>query len=111
LQLWKDVAVSQMANIRFDAPIVYLDKAANIDTIAIDVKNKVVAVEASSNGINLNLSLPTWRYNRYIFAKYGLPLLRRGALAIIFIADEEAEKAWADAMLESSQCCKPARNR
>jgi hypothetical protein len=97
LQLWKDVAVSQMANIHLDAPIVYLGNAANIDTNAIDVNHKVVAIEANSKGINLNLSLPTWRYNRYIFANYGLPLLRRGAAAIIFIADEEAEKAWADA--------------
>lgn len=97
LQLWKDVAVSQMANIQLQAPIVYLGNAADIDTNAIDVKNKVVAIEANSKGINLNLSLPTWRYNRYIFANYGLPLLRRGAAAILFIADEEAEKAWADA--------------
>jgi Peptidase family M28 len=97
LQLWKDVAVSQMTNIHLDAPIVYLGNAASIDTNAIDVNHKVVAIEANSKGINLNLSLPTWRYNRYIFANYGLPLLRRGAAAIIFIADEEAEKAWADA--------------
>jgi hypothetical protein len=97
LQLWKDVAISQMANSHLEAPIVYLGNAADIDTNAIDVNNKVVAIEANSKGINLNLSLPTWRYNRYIFASYGLPLLRRGAAAIIFIADEEAEKAWADA--------------
>lgn len=97
LQLWKDVAVSQMANIHLEAPIVYLGNVANIDTNAIDVNHKVVAIEANLKGINLNLSLPTWRYNRYIFVNYGLPLLRRGAAAIIFIADEEAEKAWADA--------------
>jgi hypothetical protein len=96
-KLWKDVAVSQMANVNLDAPIVYLGNALDIDTNAVDVKNKVVAIEANSKGINLNLSLPTWRYNRYIFANYGLPLLRKGAAAIIFIADEEAEKAWADA--------------
>jgi Zn-dependent M28 family amino/carboxypeptidase len=30
--------------------------------------------------------------------KYGLPLLSRGAKAIIFIADEEAEKSWDDAV-------------
>jgi hypothetical protein len=29
--------------------------------------------------------------------KYGLPLLNRGAKAIIFIADAEAEKSWNDA--------------
>ena len=64
LQLWKDVAVSQMANISLTAPIVYLGNAADIDTNAIDVKDKVVAIEASSKGINLDVSLPTWRYNR-----------------------------------------------
>jgi Peptidase family M28 len=98
LKLWKDVAVSQMANSTISGPIVYLGNAIDIDTNAVDVKNKVVAVEANAKGINLNVSLPSWRYNRYIFVKYGLPLLRRGASAIIFIADEEAEKDWNDAV-------------
>ena len=81
-----------MANITLDAPVVYLGNALNVDTNAIDVKGKVVAMDANSKGINLNVSLPTWRYSRYIFVKYGLPLLKRGAVAIIFIADEELKK-------------------
>ena len=97
LKLWQDVAVAQMANINLDAPIVYLGNAADIDTNAVDVKDRVVAVEANSKGINLDISLPTWRYNRYIFTKYGAPLFRKGAAAIIFIADETGEKAWNDA--------------
>ena len=97
LKLWKDVTVSQMANISLNAPIMYLGNALGIDTNKIDVKGKVVAIEANSIGINLNVSLPTWRYSRYIYVKYGLPMLRRGATAIIFIADETAEKAWDDA--------------
>jgi hypothetical protein len=98
LQLWKDASVSLMANSNLEAPIVYLGNAADIDTNNIDVKNKVIAIEANPKGINLDISLPTWRYNRYIFAKYGLPLLSRGAKAIIFIADEQAEKSWDDAV-------------
>ena len=98
LRLWKDVAVSQMANITLVAPIVYLGNVIDVDTSAADVKDKVVAMEANSKGIDLDVSLPTWRYNRYIFVKYGLPLLKRGARAIILIADEEAEKAWNDAI-------------
>ncbi len=98
LQLWKDAAVSQMGNCSLSGPIVYLGNALNIDTNTADVKGKVVAIEANSNGINLDVSLPTWRYNRYIFVKYGLPLLKRGATAIIFIADEKAEKSWDDAV-------------
>jgi len=96
LQMWKDVAVSQMANIALDGPVVYLGDALSVDTAA-DVKGKIVAIVANSKGINLDVSLPTWRYNRYIFAKYGAPLIRRGASAIIFIADDVEENAWADA--------------
>lgn len=96
LELWKDVAIAQMANISLDAPVLYLGNALNVDSTA-DVKDKVVAIEANSKGIDLHVSLPTWRYNRYIYNKYGLPLVRRGVKAIIFIADEEAEQAWADA--------------
>ena len=97
LKLWKDASVSQMANTSLNAPILYLGNALEIDTNKIDVKGKVVAIEANSTGINLNVSLPTWRYSRYVYVKYGLPMLRRGATAIIFIADETAEKAWEDA--------------
>lgn len=95
--LWKDVNVSQMANVSLNAPILYLGDAATIDTNKIDVKGKVVAVVANPKDINTNVSLITWRYNRYIHTKYGLPLLRKGAAAIIFIADEIAEQSWADA--------------
>lgn len=95
--LWKDVAVAQMANISLNAPIMYLGNALDIDTSKVDVKGKVIAIEANAKGINLNVSLPTWRYNRYIFTKYGLPLIKKGAVAIIFIADDVAENAWEDA--------------
>ena len=98
LTLWKDVAVSRMAGVSLNAPIVYLGNGADIDTNTVSVKDKIVAVEASSKGINLAVSLPTWRYSSYQLAKYGQPLLKRGALAVIFIADEVAEKAWDDAV-------------
>ena len=97
LKLWNDVAISQMANASIVAPIMYLGGAADIDTTKLDIKNKVVAIEASSIGINLNVSLPTWRYSRSVQTKYVLPLIRKGATAVIIIADEIAEKAWDDA--------------
>jgi hypothetical protein len=97
LQLWKDAVVSQMANKTFTAPIVYLGNATGIDTNTVDVKDKVIAIEANSKGIDLNVSLPTWRYSRYILVKYGMPLIRRGAAAIVFIADDVAESGWDDA--------------
>jgi hypothetical protein len=96
LTLWKDATVSQMAHVSINAPILYLGNALEMDTNAV-VKGKVVAIEADAKGINLNVSLPTWRYSRYIFTKYGLPLIKKGATAVIFIADETAENAWEDA--------------
>ena len=98
LQLWKDAAVSQMANITLQAPVVYLGNAADIDLEKVDVTGKIIAIEANAKNINLNVSLPTWRYSRYIFTKYGAPLIQRGAAAIIFIADDVAERAWDDAV-------------
>ena len=96
-KLWKDISVGQMANINLNAPIVYLGNAMNIDTNNVDVKNKVVAFEASAMGINLNISLPTWRYSRSVLNKYAMPLIKRGAIAIIIVADDIAEQAWDDA--------------
>jgi hypothetical protein len=97
LVLWNDVAVSQMAHKNIDAPVLYLGNAATINFSNIDVKGKVVALEANAAGINQDVSLPTWRYSRSVMTKYGSQLLSKGAVAIIFIADETAEKSWADA--------------
>ncbi|GAC1706991.1 MAG: hypothetical protein NVS9B7_18150 [Flavisolibacter sp.] len=97
LKINKDVLVAQMAEVSIDEPIFYMGNALDIDTNKIDIKGKVVAMQANAKGINLDVSLPTWRYHRYIFARYGAPLLRKGAIAIIFINDEIAENAWQDA--------------
>jgi len=98
LNLWKDVTVAQMANKQIsEQPVLYISDITKIDTNNIEVKNKVVAFVAASNGINLNVSLPTWRYSRSVLSKYGMPLIRKGAVAIIIIADEVGEKAWDDA--------------
>jgi len=98
LTLWSEVAVSQITGKQLDAPVVYLGNARNIDLSSVDVKGKVVALEAAPDGINMNISLPTWRYNRSIMVKYGNALVNRGAAAILFIADEIAENSWNDAV-------------
>ncbi len=96
LELWKEAAISQMANTNIEGPVVYLGNALSMNT-SIDVKGKIVALEAAPDGINMNVSLPTWRYTRNIMTKYGNALVNRGAIAVIFIADATAEKGWADA--------------
>lgn len=97
LSLWKEAAIAQMANVRIDAPIQYIGNAALVDMNAIDVRGKVVAIEADPSGINMNRSLPTWRYSRSMLDKYGNTLIAKGAIAIIFVADATAEKCWEDA--------------
>jgi hypothetical protein len=97
LELWKDVMVSQFLPVHLDAPIVYLGNAADVDLANVDVAGKVVALESSPKGMNLDVSLPTWRYPRYNQTNYALPLINRGARAVIFVADPVAENGWADA--------------
>lgn len=98
LLLWSEVAVAQMAAVTIDQPIVYLGSAASIDLNNIDVKGKVVAFDAVPGIINYNMSLPNWRYQRFMMVKYGSALLAKGATALILIADSETESAWADAI-------------
>lgn len=96
LKLWKDVLVTQIAPSMVNAPVVYLGQAGKTDN-TIDVKGKAVALQASTEGIVWR-SLPEWRYNRDMMTKYGLNLLAKGAVAIIFICDEYGEHAWDYAM-------------
>jgi hypothetical protein len=95
--LWSEVAIAQMAAASIDQPIVYLGKADEIDLRNIDVKGKVVAFEAVSGILNNSLSLPSWRYQRFMMNKYGNALIEKGAIALILIADNETELVWPDA--------------
>jgi len=89
--LWKDVLVAQTAPANVTVPIVLFE---NIAKENIDIKGKAVAVRVSKEGINLNVSLPERRYLGYVTRKYAADLINKGAAAIIFIADEMAEKSW-----------------
>ena len=97
LQLWKEVAISQMAEKDIDASVLYLGNAAEIDFSHIDIKGKIVSLEATTRDISLDISLPTWRYSRLMMTRYGTQLINKGAAGIIFIADEYGERSWADA--------------
>jgi hypothetical protein len=97
LTLWSDVAVAQMANCNIDAPILYVDKLASLNLKAEEVKGKVIAMEADPAMYNPTVSLPSWRYSRTVQTKYGNPLIAKGAIAVIFIADAIGERTWEDA--------------
>ncbi|HEY4290839.1 MAG TPA: M28 family peptidase [Puia sp.] len=92
LRLWTEVLVPQTAPATVNAPIVFIDKA---DTNRTDLKGKAVALIASPEGLNLQVSLPSRRYMGYVARRYATGLLAKGAAAVIFIADTLAEASWA----------------
>lgn len=94
LTLWKDVLIAQLAPASVSAPLLFLGDANKIDIEKTDVRGKIVAVQAVPDGIDINISLPEWRYSRQMLAKYGNELLTKGAVGIIFICDTYAEKNW-----------------
>jgi len=94
LKLWSDVLVTQIAPTQVSAPVVYLGDANKIDLNTVNVQGLAVAIQVVPDGINLNVSLPEWRYNRQVMTKYGNALLNKGAAAIIFICDEYGEHSW-----------------
>lgn len=95
--LWKDVLIGRTAPAMVNAPIVFYEGNGKDDISKLDIKGKAVAVKVSSAGVNLNVSLAERRYPGYILNKYN-ELLKAGAVAIIFIADDLGEKSWSQVL-------------
>lgn len=92
-RLWDDVLITQTAPATVNAPLVFME-AGKLNTDSTNLSGKAVALQVSPEGIDLNVSLPERRYAGYVFRKYATDLLRRGAVAIVFVADEMGEKSW-----------------
>lgn len=90
--LWTEALVPQTAPATVNAPILFIGKE---DTNRTDIKGKAIALLASSEGINLQVSLPLRRYPTLLARKYATGLLAKGAAAVIFIADSLIEAGWA----------------
>ncbi|RYZ52948.1 MAG: M28 family peptidase [Sphingobacteriales bacterium] len=113
LVIWKDALVAFTAPAELSSSVVFAGKADNATLDGLDLKGKVVAVEVSPDSINLDVSLPERRYPSYVYRKYGANLVNRGAIGIIFIADEMAEKSWPavlPALTRGTYNIEPARN-
>lgn len=93
LLLWKDVLPVQTAPATVQAPVLYLGKVSAAEAEKADVAGKAVVIEASTEGINLDVSLPERRYPGYVLRKYA-GVLTKGAAALIFVADAMGEKSW-----------------
>jgi hypothetical protein len=87
LRLWQDVAIMQTRAVTVDAPIVWL--APGYDTATVDVAGKVAAIRATpaQNAPPLELALAARRYGPQAVNRIAQPLTRRGAAAVIVVAD------------------------
>jgi len=83
LALWSDVLIAQPNEAIVDAPIVFVDKGREEDLAKADIKGKAVAIIASKEGLNLNMSLPERRYPVFLRNKFYEKLIAKGAVAII----------------------------
>lgn len=94
LQLWTDVLVAQTSPATVSAPVVFVGKGTKSDLDKTDLKGKAVAIQASPEGLNLNISLWERRYPGMVLNKFRNDLISRGAAAIIFITDALGEESW-----------------
>jgi hypothetical protein len=87
LRIWSDVTPMAMTNISVDAPIVWLGES--YDTAAVDVAGKVAAVQvrAGVDAPPLEQALAARRYGPRVVNAAARPLLQRGAVAVIVVAD------------------------
>jgi hypothetical protein len=94
LQIWNDVLIAVTTPSKISTPIVFVGKGTKEELDKADIKGKAVAIQASNEGINLNVSLWERRYMGYVLNKFKTDLTNRGAAAVIFIADAFAEQSW-----------------
>ena len=95
LALWSDVLIAQTAPANLvSVPIVFVGKGSKQELEKVDIKGKAVAIQASTEGLNLQVSLPERRYMGYVLNKFRAELTNRGVAAIIFLADEMGERSW-----------------
>ena len=95
--LWKDVIIAQTATANISASLFFLNNPSKEDIEKADIKGKAVAVQVSAEDFNQNVSIPEWRFGGFLMRRYGNDLLAKGVAAIIFVADDFAEKSWTQA--------------
>ncbi len=98
LKLWEDFIPASYYPTRFeDKELVYLGKIKPEDILKKDVKGKVVAIEASLDGIMDNISLFHKRYYYLEADRYKQALYEAEVAGVIYVANSLFEDNW-DAM-------------
>ncbi len=93
-RMWRDIAVSGITPTAIDAPTVW---AGDGRDTTIDVRGKVALaqlVAPPAGGRQTSVNSPEYRYARSAMQSIGFALTRRGATAVILVADSTAEIAF-----------------
>jgi hypothetical protein len=101
-KLWKDFAASGTLEAEISAPTVW---AGDGSDSTIDVRGKVAVAQliAPANPGRTTTNSAEYRYARAAMTGQGNALARRGAVAVILVADETAEKAFDGVVAVSSR--------
>jgi len=93
-KLWSEVLIAETTNAKVEAPLLYLGAATKEEIEKTDIKGKAVVLLASKEGIADDISLFDRRYPGLVRNKYYDLLVKKGALAMIMVADELGEQSW-----------------
>jgi len=93
--VWKEALISQTAGASVNAPLVFVGTGSKEELAGKDIKGKAVAIEirAENNGSASTL-ISSRRYLAQAVRKFSTDLFGKGAVAIVFIADEVIEANW-----------------
>ena len=98
LKLWKDFLVAEPVNSTLDGDIVYAGNAEPEDLSKLNIRGKVLAVNASDKNIDKEMTLFVRRYPGFVRTKYYNQASELGAKGIIFITDDISDKSWVEVL-------------
>lgn len=98
LRLWKDFLVAEPVNAHLETDVVYAGNTEPENLSKLNLKGKVLAVNASDKNIEKEMTLFVRRYPGFVRTKYYNTALNLGAKAIIFITDDTSEKSWVEVL-------------
>jgi hypothetical protein len=96
LELWRDVALSGLADRELSAPIVWVSSTDSTVLAQFDLRGKVAAIPMSppSNQLARSVSLSSRRYATAVINNTGRILRAHGSVAVLLVADSLADSAF-----------------
>ena len=96
LAMWTEAIVPSIVDARVEGTVTWVGDAVGSSLDALDVQGKIVAAHVliPANAPGRDVSLRAMRYARLAVAQRAAQLTRKGASAIILVADSTTESAW-----------------